>query len=155
LLGFFLNPFTKSERKRVVSHPRFYFFDLGVVAALRHELSSNLTAGTPAYGRAFEHWVILEIKRLIDYKGLDWKISFFRTSDGAEVDLLLETGKELWAIEIKSSSEPRASDLRGLKSFLRDHQVAKSFCVCQTPRPYATDGIEFIPWKDFLKLLKP
>jgi len=155
LLGFFIAPFTKSERKRVVSHPRFYFFDPGVVSALRNELSGGLTAGTPAYGRAFEHWIILETKRLLDYKGLDWKTSFFRTSDGAEVDLLLEKGDELWAIEIKSSAAPSASELRGLKSFLRDHQVTKALCVCQTPRPYTTDHIEFIPWKDFLKLLNP
>jgi predicted AAA+ superfamily ATPase len=154
LLGFFLNPYTKSHRSRLVAHPKFYLFDRGVTAALRGELSRDLTPGTPPYGRAFEHWVMLEIRRLLDYYEKEAKMAFFRTSDGAEVDLVLEFADQVWAIEIKSSSKPSSSDLGGLKSFIKDHKFKRALCVCQTPRPFKADNIEFVPWKAFLDELK-
>ena len=153
LLGFLFSPYSGSHRKRIITHPRFYFFDRGVVTALRGELSQNLTAGTPPYGRAFEHFVILELKRFLDYRERDARISFFRTSDGAEVDIILELGKEVWAVEIKSSAEPAAAEVRGLKSFIKDHRFDRALCVCQTPRPFSGEGIEFLNWQDFLAAL--
>ncbi|MFA5272378.1 MAG: AAA family ATPase [Candidatus Omnitrophota bacterium] len=154
LIGFLLYPYGKSHRTKLVSHPKFYFFDCGVVAALKGELSQDLIPGSPPYGEAFEHWVILEIKRCIDYYERDVKLSFFRTTDGAEVDIIMELGKKVWAIEIKSSSAPRMSDVRGLRSFIKDHACDRILCLCQTPRPFIKDTIEFIPWKDFMEQLK-
>ncbi|MFH1386490.1 MAG: ATP-binding protein [bacterium] len=151
LLGFLFSPYSGSHRKRIITHPRFYFFDRGVVTALRGELSQDLTAGTSPYGRAFEHFIVLELKRLLDYREKEARLSFFRTSDGAEVDIILELDKEVWAVEIKSSAEPAAAEIRGLKSFKKDHRVDRSICVCQTPRPFTSEGIEFLNWQAFLK----
>lgn len=151
LVGFYLYPYTRSHRERLVSHPRFYLFDTGLVFALQQRLSSPLLKGTPPYGDAFEHWVILETKRLLSYRSREAKISFFRTSDGAEVDMILELGHKVWAVEIKSAPDPRLSDLKGLKSFLSDHKVDRAICVCQTPRAYQKDKVEFLPWKSFLE----
>lgn len=153
LLGFFIEPYTKSARKRMVLHPKFYFFDCGVVSALKGELTGHFSSGTSSYGKAFEHFVILEIRRFLDYKESEAKLSFFRTSDGAEVDIIIEFPDKIWAIEIKSSSEPALSELKGIRSFMKDHKYNKAFCVCQTPRPYLNEKIEFIPWRDFLTQL--
>lgn len=153
LLGFLFYPFTKSHRKRLVTHPKFYFFDLGVTSALRGELLRKLIPGTSNFGKAFEHYIILEIKRLIDYREREIKMSYFRTTDGAEVDLILELGPDIWAIEIKASQQPSMSDLRGLRSFMDDHKVSRAICVCITPRIYKSGEIEFLPWKDFLDQL--
>lgn len=150
LVGFLIYPYGKSPRTRIVSHPRFYFFDCGVVLALRNELSGDLVQGTPPYGRAFEHFIMLEIRRLLDYSEVESKMSFFRTTDGAEVDLILEIGKEVWAIEIKASSEPRPSDVRGLRSFIKDHKYTRALCVCLTPRAFVNDKIEFVQWQSFM-----
>lgn len=154
LLGFLLYPYAKSQRTKIVSHPKFYFFDCGLVHALKGELSSNLVRGTAPYGKAFEHWVILETKRLLDYYEIEAKMSFFKTSDGAEVDLILETSAGIWAVEIKSSREPRLSDVRGLRSFIKDHQHTRAMCVCLTPRVFITERIEFLPWENFTRQLK-
>ena len=154
LLGFLIYPYGKSPRTKIVAHPKFYFFDGGVVGALRNELSSNLVQGTPPYGRAFEHFIMLEIKRWLDYSEIESKMSFFRTTDGAEVDLILEVGQEVWPIEIKASSEPRLSDVRGLKSFIKDHKYTRALCVCLTPRAFVADNIEFVPWPSFMRELK-
>ncbi|OGC22984.1 hypothetical protein A2291_00840 [candidate division WOR-1 bacterium RIFOXYB2_FULL_42_35] len=153
LLGFLFTAYTKSPRKKLVLHPKFYLFDRGATTALRGETANKLTTGTSSYGQAFEHFIILETKRLLDYRERQAKLSFFRTSDGAEVDLILELGQEIWAIEIKSSTAPDSAEVRGLKSFIKDHKYTRALCVCQTPRPYKKEYIEFIPWKEFLKQL--
>lgn len=154
LIGFFLHAFTKSPRERLVLHPKFFFFDPGVVSTLKNTLSSPLVPSSFPYGNAFEHWIILEMRRILEYREREFKVSFFRTSDGAEVDIILEWEKGLWAIEIKSSSAPRPSDVRGLASFIKDHTFSRAICVCQTPRRYESGKIEFINWKDFLAELQ-
>lgn len=153
LLGFFLRPYARSHRKRIISHPKFYLFDTGVTNALRGELSLEIVQGTQRFGNLFEHYIILEIMRLLQYREREVKLSFFRTSDGAEVDLLIEYPKELWAVEIKSSSEPSLSELRGLISFIGDHKYSKAMCICLTPRKYTIKGIEFLPWQELYDIL--
>jgi predicted AAA+ superfamily ATPase len=154
LIGFFLLPYTRSHRDKLVKHPKFYFFDPGVVSALKSTLSSELIPGTPPYGHAFEHWCILEIQRLLAYRNKEARIHFFKTNDGTEIDLIIEMNNEVWAIEIKSSSHPTGSDLRGLKSFVKDHKPNFAICLCQTPRPFVIDKIEVLPWIDFFDRLQ-
>jgi predicted AAA+ superfamily ATPase len=60
LLGSFLYPYQKSERKRLSRHPKFYFFDMGVTRALTRRLTVPVEPRTPDFGRAFEHFMILE-----------------------------------------------------------------------------------------------
>ncbi|MBF0216045.1 MAG: ATP-binding protein [Candidatus Omnitrophica bacterium] len=150
LLGFFIYPYGRSSRTKIVSHPKFYFFDCGIVACLKNVIYSGLVAGTPPYGRAFEHFIMVETKRILDYSEAASKMSFFRTSDGAEIDMILEFRDEIWAVEIKASGEPRLSDVRGLRSFISDHGHTRAICVCFTPRPYKYEKIEFLPWRDFM-----
>ncbi|MEK7375923.1 MAG: hypothetical protein AABZ57_01970, partial [Candidatus Margulisiibacteriota bacterium] len=88
-----------------------------------------------------------------DYHQKDAAASYFRTSDGAEVDLIIEFPDSVWAVEIKSLSEVRTSDIRGLISFTEDHKVDRALCVCATPRPYKNSGVEFMNWKDFFRIL--
>ena len=153
LIGFFLLPYTRSHRAKLVKHPKFIFFDPGIVSALQKTLHQDLLPASPPYGRAFEHWIILEIRRLLDYREREYEMFFFRTTDGAEVDLILKREGELWAIEIKSSRAPRLVDLSGIRSFTRDHHPKRAICVCQTPRPYQQEGVEFLPWRNFMALL--
>jgi predicted AAA+ superfamily ATPase len=153
LLGFMVEPYHKSHRTRIVSHPKFYFFDTGVISALRGELASELIEGSPPYGKAFECWAINEIRRMLDYRNHDAKMSFFRTTDGAEVDVILERSDGDWAVEIKSAREPGPREVKGLRSFMSDHDIKRAICVCRTPRPFTRQGIEFLPWEAFLSKL--
>ncbi len=149
LLAFALPPYLKSMRKRLTAHPVFYLFDIGVVNALCGRLNASLMPGTPLYGKLFEHFVILELRRLIGYREKEWGLSYWRTAHGAEVDLVLDTGRKLLAVEIKSSSNVRCQDLRGLNSFKEDHSNSELLCVCRADRPYKTNGIRCLPWQDF------
>ena len=154
LVGFLLPPFGGTVRSRIVSHQKFYFFDPGIVTALKQQLSAELLPQTPPYGDAFEHWCILEIHRTLEYAEKEHRLSFYRTQDGAEVDLLIEFPQETWAIEIKASDSPTFSQLRTLKYFHKTHQVKRSICMCQTPRAYQSEHIEFLPWQQVLSELQ-
>lgn len=153
LIAFALQPYLKSARKRLVSHPIYYLFDLGVLNALCRRLESEPVKGTDLYGRLFEHFVILETYRMNRYSEKDWPMYYWRTSQGSEVDLVLETGRGPLGVEIKSRGQVRPSDLRGLYSFLVEYKEAKGICVTTADRPYEVNGIECLPWQDFLQRL--
>lgn len=104
LLGFFVDAFHSSVRKKVGLAPKFYFFDTGVSRVLARNLTIGLEPGSYGWGSAFEHFVILECKRLIAYSGNQFDLNFLRTYDDKEIDLVVRRpGKPLLLIEIKSS----------------------------------------------------
>lgn len=153
MLAFALPPYLKSARTRLTTHPIYYLFDLGVLNALCHRLESKPQTGTDLYGRLFEHFILLEIYRLNQYLEKDWPMFYWRTTQGAEVDILLETNKERWAIEVKSSSRVRPSDLRGLRNFLSNYRDFKGLCITTADRAYRLDGIECLPWQELFQKL--
>lgn len=155
LIGFLLPAYTKSVRKQLAKHPKFYFFDTGVHRAVCGKLSVPLYPGTSEYGDIFEHFLVCEIARFIDYAGKDYAMFFYRTKDGAEVDLIIETpAGKTFAIEIKSSEAPDAARLKGLKSFGRDFPEASLLCAAPVPRARLVDGIKVVPWQDIFSILE-
>jgi predicted AAA+ superfamily ATPase len=130
LVGFFLPPFVKGVRKRMSLASRFYFFDNGVTRALLGRAD-----GRPSpleLGRLFEQWIVQEVRRLGEVHRKDFKLYFWRTSHGAEVDLLVERqGKIALAIECKHKATLGSADLSGLRS-LRE-AMPKVECVLVAP----------------------
>lgn len=158
LIALKLEPYLKSARKRLIMHPKYYLFDIGVINAISGRISVSSVKGTTVYGMLFEHFVILETFRLINYAEKPYRMYHWRSSHGAEVDLLVETVDSLWAIEIKSSPTVRSGDLSGLKSFMGDYKNSKPLCVSTADKPYIAAEIPVIPWKylfgkEFLDLL--
>ncbi len=144
LIGFFLYPYLKSERKRMSHQPKFYFFDNGITRAL---LGSLQDPPTPLeQGRLFEQWILQEIVRLNEYYQKDWKLSFWRTSHGAEVDLLISRGTRLlYAIECKFKRQPSSSDLSGLRSFHENHPEVPCFVVSPVKQSYRLSFARILP----------
>jgi uncharacterized protein len=151
LVAFAVPPFMRSARKRLTTHPIYHLFDLGVCNALCGRLQSLPLRGTTAFGRLFEQFVVLELKRLLAYREKDWTLHYWRTSHGAEVDIVLDTGNGVWAVEIKSGEVIRPSELRGLRAFRDDHPDARLLCVGDLDRPFKLGEIECLPWRDFLE----
>jgi predicted AAA+ superfamily ATPase len=119
-LAYRLPAWTRSERKRLVSHPRYYLLDPGVTNALTQSLGRSLNA--EVRGRRFEQWVVTTLWALIAYRKLELGLHFWRTHDGAEVDLLVTRGQEvLAALEIKNGARLLRRDLRGLRRFAEDY----------------------------------
>lgn len=152
LVGRFLPAYSKSSRRRLASHPKFYLFDCGVQRALVKRLTVPIERGDGDYGTAFEHFVINECFRLNDYLQRDFEFTFYRTEHGAEIDLVIEKpdGKCL-AVEIKSSADPALADVRsGLMSFREIRPDAQLICVCTAVRRRQVEGVLFLPWHEFL-----
>lgn len=99
-----LAPWSGNVGKRLVKAPKVYVRDSGIVHALLDLETSNDLLGHPVVGPSYEGFVI---ENLIQCAGPRWKPYFYRTHDGAEIDLLLERGGQPEiAIEIKRSSAP-------------------------------------------------
>jgi uncharacterized protein len=150
MVAFPLQAWSKSIRKRMVSHPRYYFFDIGVVNALNRRLSAEPDPRTK--GRLFETFVIVELHRHLHYSRSEARLFFWRTSGGAEVDLVVEKhGRLIAACEIKSSRVIDGSDLSGLKSFKEDNPDTPCYLTCTTELPYEKNGIRILPWTMLIK----
>jgi len=148
-LGFRIPPWKKSKNRRMITTEKFYLFDVGVANYLaRHQPK----IGSPEFGKAFEHYILMELKAFQAYRNPDWPITFWRTSTGREVDFIL--GDKELAIEIKGSSRIHEGDLGGLQALLEDGPVRKCGLVGleRQPRQLAKN-IEAIPWQLFVERL--
>jgi predicted AAA+ superfamily ATPase len=147
LIGFLLDAFHESVRKRQRENPKFYFFDTGVLRALGQTLSVDLPPHTYAFGTAFEHFLINEIQRLQSYKKKDYRFSYLRTKDGVEVDLIIERpGMKRALVEIKSTSRVGPDDVRALKRLSPDIPHSEAFCLSLDPAAQKIEGVRCLPW---------
>ena len=151
LLGFTLEPWRRKQKRRLVETAKFYLFDVGVANQL-HPESPVIADGSDRFGRAFEHFVLNEVRACLAYRGLEHPIAFWRTSSGFEVDLII--GDMELAIECKSAREIRAEDLKGLRALGQEHAVRRRIVVSRVESPRRTeDGIEILPWQHFCREL--
>lgn len=152
LIGFFLYPYLKSQRKRMSRQPKFYFFDNGATRALLGTLQDP--PAISEQGRLFEQWLVQEVIRLNDYQQKDWKLSFWRTSHGAEVDLLISRGmKLLYAIECKFTKQPSMSHLSGLRSFHEQYPDVPCYIAAPVSRPARLSFARVVPPRQLLNEL--
>lgn len=155
LVGFLLEPFDESIRKRQRQASKFYYFDLGVVRALKKSLDNEILPGTFEYGDSFEHFLILEIKRLADYLKPDWQFSYLQTKDNAEIDLIIERpGLPRTLIEIKSTDDINKLDktkMNTYQSLVRDFSNAQAFLLSQDKIEQKIDKVWCLPWEKGLR----
>lgn len=152
LIGYFVQPYVKSVRKRMSHQPKFYFFDNGVTRALLGTLRDK--PSPLEKGRLFEQWCIQEVSRINQYGQKDWKLYFWRTSSGAEVDLLIERGtKLLAAIEIKAKSSVVNADLSGLKAFKDTKKDVPCFVVANVGMAQKLGDVTVFPPKEMFEFL--
>ncbi len=148
-VGYRIPAYGAAGRKRVLTTPRFLFYDNGVRnAAARYRFSTDLLK--IQIGLLFENWVGQELVHRCLYAGRAYRMSFWRTSHGAEVDYVLETPDEAIPIEVKATGSPSLADASHLKLFLETYpqRARRGFivCRCREPRRLA-DNIEAVPWK--------
>lgn len=150
LLGRFVLPYKKRQERQVISKaPKFYLFDVGVAGAITKRRIQR-TRGE-AFGRAFEHFVFMELSAHASYSELDYDIRYWRTKSGLEVDFVLGQGEV--AIEVKGSKRVSGPELRALRRFMADHGPRVAIVVCNETEPREREGIRILPWKHFLERL--
>jgi len=155
LIGRFLFPLVGSTRQQLSKRPKFYLFDTGIIRAILGREHSQLTAGTYEFGTLFESWVINEVWRINSYHHKNLQTYFYRTDHGAEVDLvIIDPDRNKYAIEIKSAVNVAAVDLgSGFESLSAHGTLARRICVTTGLRPYSAQGVDFMPWRNFLEWL--
>ena len=152
LLGFYLKPYHVSIRKSQRQAPKFYLFDMGVCGALKGTLSIPLKTQTYDFGEAFEHFIILEVIKLMEYNRKSWTPFYLRTKEGAEIDLILDRpGKTTLCIEIKSSEKITQGDLKHLIRLGSDIPQSTLLCLSRDPVRKKIENVLCLHWQEGLK----
>ncbi len=153
LVGFILEPYARSLRKRVHKAPKFFFFDLGLTRALQNLLTQPIQAGTSSYGEAFEHFVLLELLRQEAYHPRDYRF-FYLATERNEVDLVIERpGRPTALVEIKSATRVRPDQLRSLVAMQDAVPECELYCLSQDPRAQRAGDVSVLPWAEGLQIL--
>ncbi len=150
LLGTMIEPYKKrQERQVIIKAGKFYLFDVGVAGAITRRRIPQEKG--EQFGKAMEHFILMEILAHRAYRELDYDVNFWRTKSGLEVDFIL--GQGAVAIEVKGTSRVDLADLRPLKAFIQEYAPAGAFVVCNERAPRVHEDIRILPWRVFLKML--
>ena len=143
--------FTKRAKRRLVAHPKFYFFDVGVYRTLRP--MGPLDFPEEVKGISNESLFFQELNAINNYYGMGYKIYYWRTSNNLEVDFVLYGERGLKAFEIKRRGKISSSELRSLKAFLKDYPTSKAYFIYGGERRMSEGRIDIIPMEYALKNL--
>lgn len=135
--------FTRRAKRRVKSHPKFYFFDVGVFRTLRPK--GPLDRPEEIEGSSLETLVFQELRAMNEYLGLGYSIHYWQSATGHEVDLVLYGERGIRALEVKRAGRLRSEDLRGLQAFLDDYPMARGAVLYGGSRRYQEGTIAVIP----------
>jgi predicted AAA+ superfamily ATPase len=130
-----LQPYHGNLKKRLVRRPRCYWRDTGLLHALLQANDEDELLNQPWVGSSWEGFVIEQILGALSLFGRKVNPCFFRTSDGHEIDLVLDHRGERWAIEIKLTSSPSPGDFRRLEKSASLIKAGKRVLVSQTRTP--------------------
>lgn len=148
LVGFLLEPWTQSKKRKALQTAKFYFFDPGV----NHTLAGTKTLdrNSNLYGSSFEQFVGMELRSFLSYSRIKDPLTFWRSTHGYEVDYLI--GHHT-AIEVKAATRVSSSDLKGLAALQEEGVFKHYYLVSQDPIAARHKSITCLPWRDFLEKL--
>ncbi|MBE3128210.1 MAG: ATP-binding protein [Actinobacteria bacterium] len=150
LLAVRIDPFKKRQSRKIITKaPKYYLFDVGVANYLRKQHLEKERG--EEFGRAFEHFLLMEILAYRSYSGQDFTINFWRTKTGLEIDFILARGEI--AIEIKGANRIDKRDLNALVAFAEEYSPKRNFLVCNEKEKRLHGKIEILPWSNFLQEL--
>lgn len=149
LIGFRLPGFTETKKRKAITRAKFFLFDLGVAKYLSKR--EVISPKTEEWGRAFEHFITLEVRAHLAYCQSRHSMSYWRTTTHFEVDLLIGSHT---AIEIKATDNPTAKHMKGLLALKEENIFKRYILVCTDDHIRKTaEGIEILPWREFIKRL--
>jgi uncharacterized protein len=157
LIGFRLPVFSRKAKRKLIGHQKFYYFDAGVFRSIRP--IGPLDSEAEVDGPAIETLVLQELRAMNDYLECEYKLYFWRTKNGLEVDFILYGPRGFIAIEVKRSAHVHLKDLRSLKEFKKDYPSARCFLFYGGSIPLYKEELTALPIKKALleldKILLP
>ena len=147
LLGDFVEPFKRRQNQQVISRTsKFYLFDVGVAGTITKRYVGQ-ERGVD-FGKAFEHFILMELTAHNSYNEIDYEINFWRTKSGLEVDFILGGGEI--AIEVKGASSIENKALRPLNTFIETYAPRKALVICNEKKERKVGNVRIMPWRKFL-----
>lgn len=148
LVGFMLEPWSKSRKRKAVTTAKYYFFDTGVTNSIAG--TRYLDRNSDLYGRCMEHFIGMELRAYLSYKKRDLPLQFWRSKHQHEVDYLV--GDQL-GIEVKSTRKVSSKDIRGLRALSEEIAPRRLLLVSHDPQETQDAKIHSMHWKLFLERL--
>ena len=136
----------KSKKRKPLTSSKYYFFDVGVVAALQ---GREFRQGTPEFGEAFETLVMHELLSYKDYQS-EGSLSYWRSTSGFEVDFIIG---DHTAVEVKAKENISRNDVKALMMLAEERKLKRYLCVSLEPRPRRFENVDILPYKDFFNAL--
>ncbi|MBI2348533.1 MAG: DUF4143 domain-containing protein, partial [Deltaproteobacteria bacterium] len=136
----------KSRKRKPLASSKYYFFDVGVVAALQRRI---FHPGTPEFGQALETYLMHELVSYRDYVSEE-PVSYWRSTSGFEVDFIIG---DHTAVEVKSKENVSQADLKSLCALAEEQKLKRYLCVSFEKRRRQVGGIAVLPVREFLDTL--
>jgi predicted AAA+ superfamily ATPase len=144
-----LLPDAQNLKKRLVKSPKIYIRDSGILHTLLDIRTHDHLLSHPILGASFEGFAMENILAFAN----DYEPSFYRTSAGAEIDLILRKGRRTLAFELKSSTVPRVS--KGFRNSLDDISPDKAYVVAPVEESYPIKGgVMVSPLQEIIAMLQ-
>lgn len=154
LIGITLDAYHTSVRKSQKQSPKFYYFDTGVLRSLNNTLTLDVLPQTYSFGNLFEHFIINEVNKLNHYYKKDYRLYYYQTKSGLEIDLVIERpGEKTALIEIKSSDNVTPEQIKPLISISKDFKNSETFCFSLDKVPKKIENVYCCHWQKGLNLI--
>jgi predicted AAA+ superfamily ATPase len=136
----------QSKKRKPIASSKYYFFDVGVLAALQ---GRKFRPRTPEFGEAFETYLMHELICYRDYMSEE-PLSYWRSTSGFEVDFIIG---DHTAIEVKAKQNLSPFDLKSLKALAEEKRLKRYVCVSMEPRRRRIGDVTVLPYTEFLEEL--
>ncbi|MDE3045304.1 MAG: ATP-binding protein [Verrucomicrobiota bacterium] len=153
LIAFQLPVFTRKAQRALISHPKFYYFDVGVFRSLRPQGPMDREAELE--GPALEGLIAQHLRAWVQLQREPHQFCFWRTRSDLEVDFIIYGPKGFWAIEVKRGKDVHSADLKGLRAFREEYNQAMPLLLYLGKERLQIDGITCLPLEPFLLQLRP
>jgi predicted AAA+ superfamily ATPase len=151
LVGHLVPAWQPKAKVREAGKPKFYFFDPGVVRAIRDVVDEPLADAD--CGPLLEGYVLHELRAAVAYRGLGGGISYWSTPGSKEIDFVWTKGARSVAVEVKSSRRWRPEYARTINEFLDAGIVTRGFVVYRGSQRFRSGGVDGVPVEEFLSML--
>jgi uncharacterized protein len=153
LLAFSIPVFTRRAKRRLITHSKFYFFDVGIYRTLRPQ--GILDNKNEIEGHVLEGLIAQHLRAWVMNQKQTHSLSFWRTQTQLEVDFVIYGPRGFWAIEVKRSSDLTPNDIKGLLAFKEEYPEAECFIITAGKQREIYRNFPIIPAYDFLIGLSP
>lgn len=153
LISYHLPVFTDRAKREIVRHEKFYFFDVGVYRSLR--LTGLQDQTSEINGPGLEGLILQHLRAWNDYQGSPYKLYYWRTQHGVEVDFILCGKNKLYAIEVKHAKTVFNQDIKSLRIFCEDYPEAIPILLYQGQEMLKIGQVMCVPIYLFLQQLVP